>query len=247
MPKNLFIAGPPFDTSLWKDVSERLNIHGYTNEFVSLLVDGDGSMRTEAERVAHEIQQSTEPVILVAQGSALPVALTAATIAKPAGIVLTNGVLGRTDPMTRALCAAAQMPQLMFNQMCSPQIILRWLSSSAGLRRAVVNPYVMDHDTTVAICGPIFEDKAKRKRLQRYLKDLSTEANKSPTFSAKTLLCWGDSDLLNPVKTSPFDKQSTDLITKEVILGGKYLHPVERPWEIADRIHEWAVKHLTTT
>jgi hypothetical protein len=247
MLKILFIAGPPFDASLWGDVSKRLEMHGHTTEFIPLLSDGDGSIQSESNRIANQIQKSVDPVILVAQGSALPVVLAAATMTKPAGIVFTNGILGRIDPMTRALCAAAQMPHLMFNQMCSPQIVLRWLSSSAGLRRTVVNPYVMDHDTTVAICGPIFKDHTKRKRLQRYLQDLPIETQKEPVFPVQTLLCWGDKDQLNRVTCSPFSINKTDLITKDVVPGGKYLHPVERPWEIADRIHEWTANTLTTT
>ncbi|MGB0638891.1 MAG: hypothetical protein ACPGTU_06145 [Myxococcota bacterium] len=212
-----------------------------------LLSDGDGSIQSESRRIANYIEKSAEPVILVAQGSALPAVMAAATLTKPAGIVLTNGVLGRIDPMTRALCGAAQMPHLVFDQMSSPQFVLRWLRSSAGLRRTVVNPYVMDHDTTVAICGPTFKDKAKRKRLQRYLKDLLVEAKKDPEFPVKTLLCWGDKDPLNSVGNYPFSLSDTDLVTKDVIPGGKYLHPVERPWEIADRIQTWAANNLTTT
>ena len=138
MLKNLFIAGPPFDASLWSDVSKRLEMHGYTSEFVPLLSDGDGSIQSESRRIANYIEKSAEPVILVAQGSALPAVMAAATLTKPAGIVLTNGVLGRIDPMTRALCGAAQMPHLVFDQMSSPQFVLRWLRSSAGLRRTVV-------------------------------------------------------------------------------------------------------------
>ncbi|MAY80961.1 MAG: hypothetical protein CL930_09285 [Deltaproteobacteria bacterium] len=247
MFKTLFIAGPPFDVSLWDQVSTRMEKHGYLCESVPLLVDGNGSIHEEAERVAHHIKESTNPTILVAQGSALPVAVSASAISKPTGIVITNGALGRTDPLTRAMCAAAHLPHLMFNQMFSPDIVLRWLRSSAGLRRAVVNPYVMDHDTTVAICGPIFEDKMKRKRLQRYLQNLSEEAAKTPRLTSKTLICWGDSDPINPVLKSPLTDSNDALLTRDIVPGGKYLHPVERPWEIADRIDAWASKHLTTT
>jgi hypothetical protein len=111
----------------------------------------------------------------------------------------------------------------------------------------VVNPYVMDRDTTVAICGPILKNSDRLGRALRYLETLSSAPILSPSHPTKTLLCWGDSDPITVRNYELFTENMADSISSTPIEGGRYLHPVERPWALADTVLDWAATHLTTT
>lgn len=233
----LFLAGPPFSEQLWSQVQRRLEDQGLTTRAIPMLVAGSSPcMTSAAERVAEQIENTPSPV-LVAHGSAIPIALRASVRTRPRGLVLTNGVLDRPDPFLRAL---SQIPHPILSRgVLRPAVWLRYLASSVGLRRAVINPYVMDRDMVVAVCGPLVETRDKRDQFTVFLKDLCKPRPPLPAFDGPTLLAWGDADRLYPPHlVREYDRE---LKRNKVVFipGGQHLHPIERPWALADHIRDW--------
>lgn len=233
----LFLAGPPSGKRMWDAVLERVRSQGADATAIDVLDLGEGSSGP-TDWVAGLTARMSEvgPCVLVAHGTAVPLACHAAALHPPAGLVLSNGPLGPLSPGTRTVLRTLRS--------LGRPAALRWLVSPAGLRRTVVNPYVWDQDTVVTVCGPLFEAGPPLKLTQDFLQALPKWAAKLPRISAPTALIWGDSDgIFSPAKAGFIDSSPT-LIT---IDGGQHFHPLERPWEIADRVLAWAGETLTTT
>ena len=243
----LLVTGPPFDTPLWSGVVDRIHSQGHKATAFQMLMDGDGSIENESKRLAEQIHQTGKSVVLIAHGSAIPTAIKASSQATPAGLVLSNGPFVQVDMLTKTLARWAQLPKTVTETILSSKRSMRLLSSSLGLRRLVVNPYVMDHDTTVTICGPIFDSGPRTARMRNYLKTLSKTAWLNTSIDTPTLLCWGDADPLTIRNVESFMNSKPNGVSHEAVPGGRYLHPVERPWELADRCISWAENSLTTT
>lgn len=243
----LLVPGPPFDTPMWKDVQDRLETHGLKTRCWSVLNSPTGNFEDETTLLSNEIRGTKEAIILLAHGTALPLAIAAAQKSPPAGIVLTNGTISDTEMFGRGLRMLSRAPIPLSSALFSKHIGLNFLASSAGLRRAVVNPYVMDHDTTVAVCGPILSHPERRNKMKNFFKTSKTSGLALQTPPAKTLLCWGDSDPITSGSYSLFVKSMPDNIDVSPVPGGRFLHPIERPWELADRVSAWTEKMLTTT
>ena len=141
----------------------------------------------------------------------------------------------------------SRAPGPLSSALFSEHIGLNFLASSAGLRRAVVNPYVMDHDTTVAVCGPILSNPERRNKMKNFFKTSKTTGLDLHSPTVKTLLCWGDSDPITSGSYSLFIKNKPDNLDISPVPGGRFLHPIERPWELADRVSAWTEKMATTT
>jgi len=242
-----FIAGPPFDTCLWADTARRLNDLGLHTHFHPLLRSGTGDIASEVQRLTSEIEASDHEVILVGQGTALPLVLDAALTGMLRGVVLANGVLDRPGPLSKSLFTLARLPNPIGKLLFHPSLSLRFLASSVGLRRTVINPYVMEHDTVVAICGPILTDPSIRTRAQNYLRSIAKTSKPRPKIDLPTLICWGDEDYLNVDNYKIFLDENKAITTLQTVSGGRFLHPVERPWEIADMIFDWSECGPTTT
>lgn len=188
-----------------------------------------------AARIAARVDAAAGPVVLVGHGLAVPAVTRAAGLAGPKlrHLVLSNGPVTRLDPFTRAfLRAGPGMPVALH-----PALLLRWLASSAGLRRAVCNPYIMDRDTIDAICRPLVATPADRAAVAAYLRSLCP----LPAFPAPavpTTLAWGDDDALYPLA----EADTADAIVGggrvRAIPGGRYVHPEERPWALSDLVTE---------
>jgi len=243
----LLVTGPPFDVPLWTSVTERIQSKNHTARVVSMLCNGDGTIDSESAQLAKNIFDCQTPVVLIAHGTAIPAALQASRKIAPEALILSNGPLQSHDPFTRALIQWSHLPHPLAEKILSPDRKLKLLASSIGLRRLVVNPYVMDHDTTVMVCGPIIEDKQRRYRMRNYLRSLKKVDWQTPKPHIPTLLLWGDSDPLTTRKTITFLKTNPINFAYEPIAGGRYLHPIERPWELADRAIHWAENSATTT
>jgi pimeloyl-ACP methyl ester carboxylesterase len=237
MPNFLFLAGPPTGALLWNAVLERIESRGATASAIDILTLGEGC-ESPADWV-HQLTQRLQagsPSVLVAHGTAVPLALHAAAAAPPAGLVLTNGPLGPMTPTMRTMCRSLRM--------LGPKAVLKLLASPAGLRRTVVNPYVWDYDTVVTICGPLFEDPGCRTLTRGFLGALSEWTESPASTTAPTAHIYGDSDrLLSPYNADHVESWAT----LQTIEGGHHYHPLERPWEIADRVIDWAQSTLTTT
>ena len=237
MPNFLFLAGPPAGRHLWDAVLQRVQTRGATASAIDILTVGQGcqSPADWVSKLAVRLQEEA-PCILVAHGTAVPLAMHAAAQAPPAGLVLTNGPLGTMTPAMRAMCRSLKV--------LGPRAAIKLLASPAGLRRTVVNPYVWDYDTVVTICGPLFEDTHARGLTQGFMGALQEWTQTPATAAANTTHIYGDSDTaLSPLNKDNIQNQSSI----QIIEGGHHYHPLERPWEIADRVVDWAQSTLTTT
>lgn len=194
-----------------------------------------GRFGDELDRLVSDLESKSTPTIVVGHGLANPLVAAASTSPAIARVVYTNGSFGGAGMLHRAVQALSMVPS---------QTTMPWLRSSFGLRRLVVNPYVMDHDTTVAVCAPILKNKTRRDQMRDFVRTIEWV----PTSEAKeTLICCGDSDRITNSNNYDFDPKGTANITQNPIPGGRFLHPLERPWELADRIASWLQNEMTTT
>ena len=229
------VSGPPFHSTMWSQVEKRLEANGLTTESWSLFGTDTGNFQTELSALVARLDDVMEPVVLVGHGLANPLVIAATVAENVSGIVLSNGPLSHPGRWTSIVNWVGRTPV---------HLTMAWLRSSAGLRRLVVNPYVMDRDTTVAVCGPIIEDKHRRRCMRQYLASIEWSAPKPGT---KVLLCRGDSDPLTCRNNEFFINSFDGDVTQDPVPGGRMLHPLERPWELADRVADWAAKHGTAT
>ena len=102
----------------------------------------DPTVHGLAAAVIAAARKFNQPIALVAHGTAVPVAWRAAQALQPAALVLSDGPVSRLDGVLGGLCQLARSPWLFSKTVLQPDFLTRWLASSAGLRRAVVNPYV---------------------------------------------------------------------------------------------------------
>jgi pimeloyl-ACP methyl ester carboxylesterase len=237
IPSLLFYAGPPFGLELYEHVLERLG-HGQAHSVIDTTAAEDG-WADRARVIAEQLQRA--PTVLVAHGLAVPAAVAAALITPPAALVLSNGPLRRLDPFTRALaglCATRGGAAVARHSVLLPPPWLGWLASSAGLRRAVVNPYVMDRDTVAALCGPLVATREGRAAVASYLGSLRALPD-ATALKCPVLLLWGDADPLYPAEEAAFLEAALSGATHRSVPGGQHVHPEERPWEMADRLAAW--------
>jgi hypothetical protein len=108
-----------------------------------------------------------------------------------------------------------------------PRILRPWLASSLGLRRAVKNPYVMDREVVDELTASMVRSRSARKDAARWLKDLEFPVQ----FPANVHAVWGDEDALHPVEVI-LDALGPEKVHR--IAGGRWFHPQERPWALAD-------------
>ena len=229
------VSGPPFHSTMWAHVEKRLNTNGVNTESWSLFGTDTGTFDAELAALVAHVARVEGPVVLVGHGLANPLVIAATIAGNVSGIVLTNGPLSQPGRWTRVVHWVSKTPR---------PLTMAWLRSSVGLRRLVVNPYVMDRDTTVAVCGPVIEDRHRRRCMARYLASIKWTAPKNGT---KVLLCQGDTDPLTCSNHDNFINSFDGWVSADPIPGGRMLHPVERPWELADRVASWTAKSATTT
>ena len=231
----ILVAGPPFSAPLWSGAESRLLALGHSVQ--SLALHDTSSIREAADLLCGHLSRASSPTVLVAHGTAIPPALIAAREGGAAGLILSNGPLIGPDPVLRAL---ASLPTSVLSRVgLRPKLWLRWLASSAGLRRAVINPYVMDRDMVVAVCHQAVVTHERRTATARFLKDQSHHPGHGEPFTGPTLLIWGDHDPLYPIPQIDDFRSHMPHISQITVPGGQHLHPIERPWAIADMISEW--------
>lgn len=224
-----FVAGPPFGPSLFAGVRERLGV-GVLVDLLDLGPSGGGWRERGAVLAAQ-----AEGRFVVAHGLAVPAALHAAAVGGPAAVLVSNGPVTRLDPVSSALARLLALPGLT-EAMLRPSVWLAWLRSSAGLRRAVVNPYVMDRDTVAALCRSRVSTAAARSATAAYLRSLRAGLPEAAAVRVPTWLVWGDEDGLYPNSEADFLDSTLGGGRRLVVAGGRWAHPVERPWAMADRV-----------
>ncbi len=226
------LAGPPFDAPLFGDTVARLVATGrpdvHSLSVVSLGAGWDASAAALAERVGPDD-------VLVAHGLAIPVALGVAARRPLGHVVLINGPLLALDPLSEAVVRMAALPGAA-ESMFRPGAWLMWLRSSLGLRRAVNNPYAMDHDTVAAICGGLVVDGAARKALCAWLQSTRTPWPAPHSSPVPVTLFWGDNDRLHPLSEADAAAVSGGNVAIRVASGGRYAWPLEMPWTLADTL-----------
>lgn len=232
----LLVAGPPVSARLWKGVADRLRQHGLEPTAIELFDPPPPIPTVQAlsARLAARFDPASETIV-VAHGTAVPVAWRAAVRARPAGLVLSNGPVHRLDPLTAAL---ARAPRPVVRFLLRPGVLERWLASSAGARRLVVNPYVMDRDTVVALVRPLVRTALHRRAVAAFLADLARVVGQPPPYGGPTLLVWGDADPLYPPYLPDEARRWLSCMRHLSIAGGQHFFPEERPWALADLIVE---------
>ena len=231
----LFLAGPPFGPALFDDVLRRFG----RGTAASVLAHGP-TWQQAGERLA----TLSPPRVLFAHGLAVPAAIEAGRRGGPSAIVLSNGPIGRIDPFSAAFSKIAHTPAsaLLRSVVLRPGLWSAWLRSSVGLRRAVANPYVMDRDTVAALCRAEVEDAGRRDQVIAWLRGLNTLPS-IRDVRCPTLLLWGDGDALYPASEAALGEAQIPGANYVAIPGAQFVHPVERPWEVADRLDHWLQDH----
>jgi pimeloyl-ACP methyl ester carboxylesterase len=234
------VAGPPFDGALWAHAARRLEQRGWAVRIIELGADG-GPPAAWASGLRAALGPDE---LLVAHGAALRFALRAAAAAEAAGaplpgLVLCNGAAGAVDPVSRALGAACARPGLG-RLLCRPAVLQRYLWSSLGLRRAVVNPYVMERDRVVAVTSRWLGAGASAPALAAALAEGAVVEAVPALPRTPVLLLWGDEDPLYPPAVADAARAALGRALHHRIAGGQHLHVEERPWAAADLIHAWA-------
>jgi pimeloyl-ACP methyl ester carboxylesterase len=233
------LAGPPFGGEpMWGPVIRRWNASRV--RVVDLLAFGP-EVDSAADALANELRGRS--VVLVAHGTALPVAWRAARAGGAAGLVLTNGPLTHLDPITRAAVALARVAPWTLR----PRVAVPALASSLAMRRLVVNPYVMDRDTVVALLGDSLESAERRASILRFLRSLAGSFGPTPAFEGPALCLWGDADVLYPASIADEARRWFPRFHHVAVPGGRLFHPVERPWSTADAIDSWLATAPTVT
>ena len=229
------MAGPLPGAGLFKTVLQRLQSKGQAGQIVEWLSPEAAAWPEAADRLAQELRRGP-PGALVAHGLAVPVALAAAKIAPPARLILSNGPISRLDPVSAKLSRAAQGPAApLLAALLHPALSVPAMASSAGFRRLVVNPYVMDRDTIATVAKPSLQQAAWRAALVRFLASLHTLPDPADLACPITLI-WGDSDPLYPAS------EADDLDARYGgghhvrVPGAQHFLIEEHPWAFADAL-----------
>lgn len=229
------LSSPPFGEHFWTLVRDRLVEYGH-DVSIHTPVETHATVSEACEQLARTITPSDQ---VVAHGLAVPLLLQFAQKHPIDCAFVSNGPLKSLDP----LCTAySTLPTFLQKIYLHPALSFRFFCSSLGFRRAVVNPYVMDKEMVSRTCDPLNKSSFRANSVA-YLKDLGSF---SPPESLQTRLVaiWGDHDLLYPTTIATELQHRYD--TKRIdIEGGKLLHPIERPWAIADIIHQECHAEIT--
>ena len=187
-----------------------------------------------------DIVLKSEAAVLVGHGLAVPLALRVASELK-LPVVLSNGPIRQLDPVVRTL---ALLPEsLLSGVFLRAGFLNRWMASSLGMRRVVVNPYVMDRDTVALLLEPIVQSAASRRMAARWIRSLPSLLELPPCDGFELLLVWGDDDRFYPLAEAEFLLETASQGQLSTIEGGRYFHPVERPWELADAVGAFLEAH----
>ena len=233
-----FLAGPPFGPGLYEGVIRRLKQNGLNANVLDPFAES-GHPAKIIEQLECIIGSND---VLVAHGTALPLATEMSQIIPLSALFLSNGPITAIDPATRLYSKSSRW---MRNMAMKPFWAIPTLRSSIGLRRLVVNPYVMDHDTIVRVCQPLKQSPKHRKHYAEFFGNLRSMTPITQPKSTQTYLIWGDSDLLYPThQASSILSSWKDTFLIE-IAGAKHLHPIESPWAMADIIRDQIYTTMT--
>lgn len=223
------IAGPPFGPGLYDEVIARLRQNGLD----ASTLDPFATSGTIKDMISCIQEKVGSGDVMVAHGSAVPLVAAATNQHCVKALYLSNGPINHLDP---AMTFFSKPPKWIRKAMLQPLWLLPAFRSSAGLRRLVVNPYVMDHDTIVRVCKPLKESPAHRKNYAAYMGEIQGMLPISQPTAEKIYLIWANSDLLYPTHQASRILSEWQNAQAIEIEGAKHLHPIESPWALADII-----------
>ncbi len=237
----LLVAGPPTSSVVFRAIQARL-LPLRTGAVD--LVAGPRVDRIEelADRLAAACVE-TGARALVAHGLALPLAWQLPPMAVP-HLIVSNGPLTRMHVVPRGL---ARFPGPVWEGlMLRPGFAERWLSSSLVLRRTVANPYVMEKETVSRLLSELIVDTDARANTALWVRELHRLLPLTRERGGRVDAVWGDRDSLHPIGQIEGFFQGHPKWRLERIPGGRWLHPEERPWALADGLAGLLTAQTTT-
>ncbi len=222
----VLVAGPPVGAAIFREVQRRLAPR--RSVALELLTDEPAGIEALAGRLGAAVQRLGAAAVL-AHGLAVPVAMRLETEAL---VILSNGPVRSLDPITSALAA---LPERGLCALLRPGIFRRWLGSSLGLRRAVINPYVMDRDTVAMLSEAYLSSAARRRATAAWLRDLPRALDTCGPAPRHLAAIWGDADPIYPIQQM---ESLSGALAVGAVTGAGMLHPEERPWALADALLE---------
>ncbi len=238
-PVVVLVAAFPFSGALFTEVVRRLT------QRVRVVVPElhhapDSGLFSElVERLIAVVDGCEDPQAVVAHGLAVPLLLQAAERLPTPQLVVANGPVTRLDAITATLAAVCRAPggkATASNTILRPGAFVRWLASSAGLRRAVVNPYVMDVETVEELALPLLTDARTRQKIAVFLSSIRATSDEFHPGERQMAAIWGDADALFPCAEAEFFASARYHGMHVAVPGGRFLFPKERPWELADAL-----------
>lgn len=239
-PHAVLLSAPPCGPRMWDDTARRLHQHQWTTHSPDLMVHPGGpTPASVAALLADEATRTQQPIVAIAHGLAVPLTLAAAHQTPVAALVLTNGPFDHLDPITDAFVNLAQRVPGFGRRLLHPGLSQRVLASSAGMRRLVVNPYVMDRDMVVRVSEGWTASRDSRANTIRFLQNVRQYLAHQHAADCPTLILWGNEDYLYPSHVADLARATLPNAKHAEIPGGRHLHPIERPWALADAVEEW--------
>ena len=223
------LSSPPFGEHFWTLVYNRLVEHGH-EVCIHTPIENHATLDQAREQLSRVITPYDD---VVAHGLTVPLLLHFAQHHPIKRAFVSNGPLTTLDPFCKSF---STLPSFLQKLYLHPSLSFRFFASSLGMRRIVVNPYVMDKEVIERVCAPL-HNASFRKNCAAYLNEIDA-FNPPESIQTALIAIWGDHDLLYPTSIAT-DLQNRYPNTKRVdIEGGKLLHPIERPWAMADLIHQ---------
>ncbi len=237
----MLVSAFPFSGALFDAVARRLSVRARV--VIPELHAGpdSGSLSDLVDRLVAVTKACGEVGAVAAHGLAVPVLLAAAERLPTSQLAISNGPVTRLDAFSATLSTLARAPggrTSLASTVLRPGAFVRWLASSAGLRRAVVNPYVMDSDTVERLARPLLETAESRKKIANFLATLRPTADLFQPGDRQITAIWGDADALFPCSEAEFFANARYHGMHVAVPGGRFVFPEERPWELADALIE---------
>jgi pimeloyl-ACP methyl ester carboxylesterase len=228
-PPILLVGGPPASAELFRTVQARLRPRR-TGAIDIGLEPTIGQLAELADRLAAACVE-WEASALVAHGMAVPIAWQLPGIAVPR-LILSNGPVQALHPAIRVL---ARLPEAVWKKgLLRPDFASRWLASSLALRRAVVNPYVMEREAVDRLVQDLISSESSRANTAKWVRGLGALLPLHSGRRGQVDAIWGDRDPFHPIAQIEALLQHFPGSRLERIPGGQWLHPEERPWAMAD-------------
>jgi hypothetical protein len=235
----VLVSAFPFSGALFDEVARRLSARARV--VIPELHAGpdSGALSELVDRLVAVVNACGQVDVVAAHGLAVPVLLAAAERLPTSQFAIANGPVSRLDVFSATLSALGRAPggrTSLASTLLRPGAFVRWLASSAGLRRAVVNPYVMDTDTVERLVRPLLETSESRKKIAHFLASLRPTVDRFEPGDRQITAIWGDADVLFPCSEAEYVANGRYHGMHVTVPGGRFLFPEERPWELADAL-----------